>query len=202
MLEERIDEAALIAVSDRVALHAGVVRSGRWATAILAPSGGGKSTLVAALCLSGFEYLSDEIALVDPATMRVGPYEKSIGLKPGGWNVIRVEYGVHRPSATVIRPDGRRVRFLNVTGNTEQVDASIHHLIVLSRQPFGPATLTEIPAADALTVLLRQSLNLPLHGSAGLDALVNIAERSRCLRLTYASVKDAVRVIGHLADAR
>ena len=43
-------------------------------------SGRGKSTLTAALVRRGLAYLSDELAIVDPATREVSAYPKALEL--------------------------------------------------------------------------------------------------------------------------
>jgi hypothetical protein len=53
------------------ALHAGAVGAGGGAVAIAAAAGGGKSTLLAELLAGGFELLSDDVVVLEPA--REGP---------------------------------------------------------------------------------------------------------------------------------
>ena len=62
------------------AVHAGVVQLGSRTAAIPVDSGGGKSTLTAALVLAGLEYLSDEGLCIDYDTGVVEPYPKPISL--------------------------------------------------------------------------------------------------------------------------
>jgi len=46
-------------------LHCSAVASGSNAFAFIAPSGGGKSTLAASLCLHGYDHVCDDVAIVD-----------------------------------------------------------------------------------------------------------------------------------------
>ena len=67
--------------------HAGsIARNGR---GVLIPgtSGAGKSSTVAALALSGFDYCSDEVAVFG-RDGRLRPFPKIISLKAGGWRHV------------------------------------------------------------------------------------------------------------------
>ena len=66
-----------------VVLHAAAVARGGQAVLLPAASGAGKSTLTAALLTSGWSLLSDELALIDPATARVCPLPKAVCIKHG-----------------------------------------------------------------------------------------------------------------------
>lgn len=63
-------------------VHSGVARHKNRILAIPVESGGGKSTLTAALVLAGFSYLSDEGLCVEYDTGIVTPYPKPISLAP------------------------------------------------------------------------------------------------------------------------
>ena len=69
-------------------LHAAAATRNGLAVVVPAVSGGGKSTLVAALVDAGFDYLTDEIVAIEPASTRVGGYRKAIGLKEGSWPLV------------------------------------------------------------------------------------------------------------------
>src|SRR2546425_493201 len=79
-----VNAAALMQTGDFFILHSGsvVTPDGR---AILLPaqSGFGKTTLTLGLVMSGFGYLSDEAAAIDPVTYKVFPYPKALGVKDG-----------------------------------------------------------------------------------------------------------------------
>jgi hypothetical protein len=79
-----IHTAALEALGRRFLLfHAGAVALDGCGVLLAAASGSGKSTLVAGLLGDGFQYLSDDIAPVDPATLHLVPFAKCVGLKRG-----------------------------------------------------------------------------------------------------------------------
>lgn len=92
-LEALTSEFAIRELSHRhFLLHGATLAAGGAALLLLGPSGAGKSTLTTALALRGFRYLSDEIAVIDSASLRVWPFPKSISLRRTGQQVLDEQY--------------------------------------------------------------------------------------------------------------
>lgn len=66
----------------RLFIHAGAVAFAGRAMILIGHSGAGKTSTVAALVRRGAEYLSDEVALLDPATGTVVPFVLPMAVKP------------------------------------------------------------------------------------------------------------------------
>jgi hypothetical protein len=77
----KLFDHGLARLGHRLIFHAGVAAKDGRALLLPAVSGSGKSTLAAALTASGWAYLSDELAVVDPQSLRVEPFALPIGLK-------------------------------------------------------------------------------------------------------------------------
>jgi serine kinase of HPr protein (carbohydrate metabolism regulator) len=75
---------------DLLAAHAGVVRLGSRIIAFPAASGGGKTTLTAALLSRGCQYLSDEALVLDEDGVVV-PYPKPLALSQWSCRAVGVE---------------------------------------------------------------------------------------------------------------
>ena len=78
-----LTELNLLAIAntpDKMLFHGGAVERDGEVVAVLGVSGQGKSTLTAALVQRGWNYLSDELVIVDPATYDVHPYPKALDL--------------------------------------------------------------------------------------------------------------------------
>lgn len=75
--------------SDWTFIHAGVVAVAGRAIVLPAVSGGGKTTMVAALLAEGAKYLSDEFAVVDPMG-RVHPYPRNLAIRVEDGPVLRI----------------------------------------------------------------------------------------------------------------
>ena len=93
--QRALDEAVVRRQAEVVVVHGGVVgRDGR-AILLPAPSGAGKSALVAELVRQGALYFSDEYALIDSAGL-VHPYPRTLLLRDGsgdGRPVLATELG-------------------------------------------------------------------------------------------------------------
>lgn len=65
------------------AVHAAAVAHRGRAVILAGPSGAGKTTLALGLAARGLELLSDELAVLDPATRLVHPYRRRLHIRPG-----------------------------------------------------------------------------------------------------------------------
>jgi hypothetical protein len=206
-LEYQISRSAALAVGDRVLVHAAVASWGRDAIVFPGASGLGKSTLVAALSLSGFRYASDELAIVDTQSGLVTPFPKPICLKDGGWRALEAWIGPVSSSVEMVRPDGQTVRYLTAPSVcTLSDDLPVRHVVVPERRPGALASLQPLARSAALARLAEHALNLPRHGRDGVDVLARLVAGAECHALVYADVADAVRIIqsmvaGPLANA-
>jgi hypothetical protein len=66
-----------------LAVHAAAVSRGDRAIVLSGPGGSGKTTLALALAARGCEILSDELAVLDPASHLVYPYRRNVHVRPG-----------------------------------------------------------------------------------------------------------------------
>lgn len=98
-----LDRIASLASTGMITFHSGVVTRNGTSVLLLGESGSGKSTLTAALVQRGYEYLSDEVAVWDPADQRMIAYPKLLGL--GGHALDLLGLGrIERPA------EGAKVR--------------------------------------------------------------------------------------------
>jgi hypothetical protein len=198
-LEALIDTNAIVSLRHYVIVHAGVIsRNGR-GLLIPATGGAGKSTLVAAASLSGFTYLSDEFAIIEPATSAVWPFRKSICLKPGGWEIIQRRFAVSVPSASAIRSNNTLVHYL-LPPQLQPADqpCEVTHIVLPDRQPGTMARLGRVTFGSALAELARHSFNLPTHGVPGFECLVQVSQHAECVSLTYDDIEEAVTALVRL----
>jgi len=163
-------------------IHGAVLEFERKAILLIGAPGVGKSTLAWALLHHGFQYLSDELAPIDPGTLAVYPYPHAICLKkkppepyalPEG--VLYTSGTIHipvkqMPSATCISPQPVRFLFF-VTYDASAAEPSI----ISIGQPEGAARLYS------------NTLNSLAHPGAGLGQAISIAKGCRCFTLRGAS---------------
>lgn len=156
--------------TDLYFVHASALARAGGAIMIAAESGTGKSTTAWALLQHGFEYLSDELAPVDPATLAVHPYPHALCLKahpPGPYPVpedsVLTERTLHIPPALLPAP-------------VVQQPVPLRALLFLQRDDGDSApSVSEISAAEASARLYANTLNALAHPGSGLTVAVRIA---------------------------
>lgn len=160
---------------DRLFLHAAVVTRQERTLLLSGPSGAGKSSLTWGLLHAGYGYLSDELAAIDPATGRVWPYLRAINLKqplppphapPAG--CLETEHALHIPAR--LFPSGCERQPRPVT------DILIIEYVGDRRSP----RIVPLRHAEAVSRLYPNLLNGLAHAQAGLPALSQVVQRTRC----------------------
>src|ERR1044071_976298 len=172
-------------------LHAAALEFDGKGILLVAPSGGGKSTLTWALLHYGFAYLSDELAPVDLGTLRVLPYPHALCLKqdpPQGFplpgSVLRTRRTLHVPTTEL--PSRTVARSVPLT--------SVMFLEYSQGQP-NRAQLQPIGKGEATTRLFAQALNPLAHPEDGLSAAAAIASHAACYRLRFSDLSPTCDLI-------
>jgi len=96
-----------------LALHAAGIALRQKAMLLVGASGSAKTTLAAALLANGWDYLSDDMILLEPQALRAVAMPYSLGFKRGGWELVASHFPDHRPPVVHLRPDGKAVRYLS-----------------------------------------------------------------------------------------
>lgn len=177
-------------------IHAAVLEKGGRVLVLPAPPGSGKSTLCAALMLSGWRLLSDEMALLDPETGLVVPSPRPVSLKNRSIDVIRA----FDPSVVMgpVAYDTMKgtVAHLKVTAaSLAQAHLSAAPAWVVFPKYVQGETLSvqERPKAQALVELTSNSFNHHVHGRSGFEALTRVIDRSACFDLRYGDLPQALK---------
>ncbi len=171
-------------------LHAAVAEVDGKAYLLVAKSGGGKSTTLWGLLHHGWRYLSDELAPIDLATMRVHAYPRALSLKR------------HPPAYPLPQAD---------TGDASDASRSDRAICpacrnwsrVLWRPPIS-CIIVQMPtrrpcersaAGEAGARLYANSLNQLAHANAGLDAAVQIAKSIPSFTLESADLAETCALV-------
>ena len=178
-----------------VIVHAAVLeRQGR-ALVMPAPPGCGKSTLCAALALSGWRLMSDELALIDPHTCRVWALARPVSLKNGSIDIISrfsTAAVVGPPVAETVK--GVVAHMCPPAKAVQQVhDTAMPGWLVLPRYIAGHrAELRPLSRAQAFMGLQRNTFNYDLHGYTAFETLGRVVQRSHCFEYHYSRLDDAI----------
>ena len=184
-------------------LHAAVLERGGRALVLPAPSGSGKSTLCAALLFRGWRLLSDELALIDPASGHLVAMPRAVSLKNASIDVLRaftagaVQYG------SVVR-DTVKGTVAHFAAPPESVrraaETAAPGWIVFPRYQAGAATaLAPLARGRCVMSLIENAFNFNVHQAAGFDALTGLVRRSDCFSFTYQNLDEAVATFEQLA---
>jgi len=172
-------------------VHGGVLALDGKAILLPGESGAGKSTLTYALASAGLEYLSDELAGIEPGTGLVHPYPRAICLK-------------REPPAPLGIPESGCLR----TEWTLHVAArSLSATIAAGPSPLGwvffiryvpsqkaPA-IRPLSVGEAALRLYQNALNQLAHPECGLDSTLDFVREARCYELLSAGIEDTVRMV-------
>lgn len=159
----------------------------------------GKTTTVAGLLRSGFDYVTDEAVALDPGTCMVSPFGKTLSLDPGSWGLFPecAPAGDFRPRLQWFIEPHR----LGATSHTLPVAAPE---IVLFPKYVAGATTAVVPvtAAEATHELARMTFDFARHPRRNLATLARVARTATCVRLRIGDLEQAVDLVHELVSQR
>ena len=189
----------------RLLLHAAVLVRNDRALLLPAEAGSGKSTLTLALAAHGWQVYSDELAPVDPLTLKVDPFPLPVGIKSRSLEPLARWYPQLDQLPGHQRADGQTVRFLGgdslalASGNAAPV--VIDTLVFPSYNPDATTVLERLEPLAALELLARTgSSQRPLE-EADIKALLILAEQRDCCRLVFSDLSEAISCLEAMSDA-
>lgn len=185
-------------------IHAAVLERHGRAAILAAPPGSGKSTLTAALANRGWRLLSDELALVDPATGGLVPLARPISLKNESIDVIRrfAPNAVIGPAAT----DTAKGTVAHVKPSAESVfrmrEPAVPRWVVFPKyEPGAETVLSPRPKGNALLHLADNAFNYTILGVHGFATMSRLIEQSECFDFTYSRLDEAISQFDALSSA-
>jgi HprK-related kinase A len=185
-------------LNDLLLLHSGVVERDGLALLLPALPGSGKSTLTAALSLSGWRLLSDEFGAFDPASRAFRAILKPIALKNASIRVIREFF----PGARIgpVFPKTRKgdVAHLGADGLAiaKRRETAKPGAVILPRWVAGSPTKLEAISSDRLfSALAFNAFNYSTLGAVGFDAVIHLVRNCAAWTLVYSDLADALAKI-------
>ena len=184
-------------------VHAGVVVAPDGNAVVLpAASGGGKTTLTAGLVRAGFDFLSDEMMAIDPASLRVLPVPRSLFVKPGTFEALGLEPPHVSEAARrlldgtwPVTPDDLRPGALGGP-------SPVRTIIAPTYRPGSETRIERVSRATGLSDLASQAFNLEMFGGpAGIELLAEVVRSASCYRLAVGRLDEAVAAVSDAAAA-
>lgn len=181
--------------------HAAVLEKDGQCLVMPGDPGAGKSTLTAALMLSGWRLLSDEMAMVDRDDGRVTPLARPISLKNQSVDVIRgfasqAVFGeaardTHKGTVTHLRPSAASVA-------SRQRQAQPTQLIFPRWRAGVPTQLAPVPKAQAFERLAGHAFNYSLLGRLGFELTAALIDACHCWDFSYSDLNDGLAALDGL----
>lgn len=184
---------AIETAEDVLVLHAGAVaRRGR-AVVLPAPPDSGKTTLTAALVRSGFRYLSDEAALLDPRTGLVHPFPRALAMDAGSLRAVGANNG----------HDGGTLRHVPVEdlgGRAADGPVPVTAVVFPSYRPGADVAIEPVGRAATVVALAEQAFNADRFGAEGVRLLADVVRDATCWRLTMGDARRAAALVREVVE--
>lgn len=195
-----LNRTAVEASVDRfLVMHAAAVTRGGVTVVMPADQESGKTTTTAGLLREGYGYVTDEAVAVDPTTLMVAPFPKTLSLDPGSWFLFPE---LHDRCA---RPEAQQwhVPAADLGAHTWGGEVAAPSVLVLPRYVAGTTTDVEpVTPAEAAYELARMTFHFTRHPRRNLDVVSRLARHASVWRLRIGDLDEAVTAIDGLVSER
>lgn len=184
-------------------LHSAVVERDGRALVLCGRPGAGKSTLCAALALSGWRLFSDEVALIRPGTREIHAAPRPISLKEGSIDVLRQLAPDHPMGPKMAGTRKGTVAHLEAPADAiaRAEEPAEARWIVFPRWKAGASTtLTPLGRARAFLEAADNAFNYSLLGEVGFTSLAEVVDASDAYVLEYSDLDDVLGRFDRLAS--
>ena len=186
-------------------LHAAAVSRDNFTIIMPGIPGAGKSTLCAALGLSGWRILSDEHAMIDPISTQITPLCRPVSLKNESIEVIK-----SFSSRAVFGPTSEQTH----KGRVAHMKADLHpdshdtNTLKASTMIFPTYSKDEIQRlsprrrTDSFILAAYHSFNYSLLGDTGFEIMKKLINSLDCYNLVYHDLDWAVQALDQLSTGQ
>ncbi len=191
LVEHRIIRETALRTRSHLAFHGAAVADSKGVVALLGEGGSGKTTLCAELVSRGWDYFSDELALVELTTRRASPFHRALLFKPQV-SAAQSSWASARPTIA----DGRRyVHWDALHPESAGYGAKVRKLVFCHYRPScrGEMSLVVLRPAEVVRELAQLCLNFHQLGRVTVwKALWELADQLPAVDLVYKEAKQAV----------
>lgn len=205
MLEWGLNWCVAAHAHQYLVIHAAVVEKNGISILMPAAPGSGKSTLCAALVLSGWRLLSDELALLELDTGSVFGMARPINLKNESIDIIKQFSPSCLMTKAMEETSKGTVALLKPPSNSVfQKTLPVRPSFVVSpKYSMSVDSSIELRSkAHSMMLIAEQSFNFDILGEAGFDAIANLLDRSACYQLTFRQLDHAIAQLNALLESQ
>ncbi len=164
-----------------------------------ASSGSGKTTVSLALIPRGFQYLSDEVAIIDTEDLTLRPLPRGLAIQENAFHLLQ---SLNKPPSSIgfyPQASASHFRYFNPSAfihRTSEKPVSVKHVIFLEKPTLSTKThLEKIPKAMAVSQLLSCSFaNRPLSED-NIAHCIKLSQRTECYALTGDNLQERVDAV-------
>ena len=166
--------------------------------------GAGKSTLCASLTwLEGWRLLSDELAILDPATGLLMPHPRPISIKNQSIDIVGAFPGsrigpVYRDTR---KGDISHASCPPASARAAHVPARVGWVVFPRFERACEPQCEEVSRVEAFALISEQSFNRERMGDTGFEALCALLTGARCYEIRYGSTADGLALIRRITAA-
>ena len=178
--------------------HAAVITNNSKAILFPAHVGSGKTTLAAMLAKQGFQFFSDELAVIDVENLHVQPFAMPMSIKPGSLPVLVPEYPELDTLTDHFRPDGKVVRYLPPpTESLPKTDdaADVSALVFPQYGNGAKNQFISLSKEETLQRLAKTCSSDRFLRPQDIKAMLAMIEQSETLALQYEDTGEAIRLL-------
>lgn len=184
-------------------LHAAVVSKNGVGLILPGLPGAGKSTLCAALCLSGWRVLSDEHALIPLGTNSLAPLCRPISLKNESIAIIK-----SFDSSALLGPESVDTHKGTVAHMKADLSPDSHdqelipaRVMIFSKYSVGSKlVMKKKPKTESFMFAGLHSFNYSLLSQTGYETMCTLMDAVHCFDLTYSDLDKALQTIDQLVS--
>lgn len=182
--------------------HSGAVALGDSAVLFPAESNSGKTTLTVALSHNGLTCLSDEVALVDPDTLRVHSFPRNIHVEPDMRELFaRQGYSLKYKKITWMDLEGDNLDIpFRKTGGNKGRGARVKIIVFPRYSPEHVNRLLPLSPAQAFMELVKNEINFHQFRERSVDIVEELVKGAGCYRLETGGLEGAVALIKGLLE--
>ncbi len=191
VLMEEVVRGLIENMASGVALHAGAVMHNARTILVAGPTGAGKTSLIAWLVDQGFDYRSDELAILPAGEETIVPFPRALVVKAGSAESVS---RLHAFSCAPRMQAGPQTFYQVPTSGEEQ--PSRCGLIIFPRHVAGADLRIEwVPPAQAAAALMACNLNARNLADGGIGAIAALCRTAPAISLQYADFEQLEGVV-------